>query len=309
MTTLLFTHDVCVEHHTGDYHPESPDRLRAVQAALDGHQFDDLDRREAPLASRDHIALVHDPAYVDSVLAAIPADGHRHLDPDTVISPASGDAALRGAGALVAAVDAIVGEQSAGNAFCAVRPPGHHAERARSMGFCLFNNVAIGALHARTAYGLQRAAVVDFDVHHGNGTQHMFEADKDLFYASSHQAPFYPGTGAASEVGVGNIVNAPLAAGAGSKEFRDAFERIILPGLRDFDPDILLISAGFDAHADDPLAQLRLTEADYQWVTHELLAAAEDYCEGRVVSVLEGGYDLGALARSVDVHVRGLMAV
>ena len=309
MTTLLFTHDVCVEHHTGDYHPESPDRLRAVQAALDGHQFDDLDRREAPLASRDHIALVHDPAYVDSVLAAIPADGHRHLDPDTVISPASGDAALRGAGALVAAVDAIVGEQSAGNAFCAVRPPGHHAERARSMGFCLFNNVAIGALHARTAYGLQRAAVVDFDVHHGNGTQHMFEADKDLFYASSHQAPFYPGTGAASEVGVGNIVNAPLAAGAGSKEFRDAFERIILPGLRDFDPDILLISAGFDAHADDPLAQLRLTEADYQWVTHELLAAAEDCCEGRVVSVLEGGYDLGALARSVDVHVRGLMAV
>ena len=309
MTTLLFTHDVCVKHHTGDYHPESPDRLRAVQAALDGHQFDDLDRREAPLASRDHIALVHDPAYVDSVLAAIPADGHRHLDPDTVISPASGDAALRGAGALVAAVDAIVGEQSAGNAFCAVRPPGHHAERARSMGFCLFNNVAIGALHARTAYGLQRAAVVDFDVHHGNGTQHMFEADKDLFYASSHQAPFYPGTGAASEVGVGNIVNAPLAAGAGSKEFRDAFERIILPGLRDFDPDILLISAGFDAHADDPLAQLRLTEADYQWVTHELLAAAEDCCEGRVVSVLEGGYDLGALARSVDVHVRGLMAV
>ena len=309
MTTLLFTHDVCVEHHTGDYHPESPDRLRAVQAALDGHQFDDLDRREAPLASRDHIALVHDPAYVDSVLAAIPADGHRHLDPDTVISPASGDAALCGAGALVAAVDAIVGEQSAGNAFCAVRPPGHHAERARSMGFCLFNNVAIGALHARTAYGLQRAAVVDFDVHHGNGTQHMFEADKDLFYASSHQAPFYPGTGAASEVGVGNIVNAPLAARAGSKEFRDAFERIILPGLRDFDPDILLISAGFDAHADDPLAQLRLTEADYQWVTHELLAAAEDCCEGRVVSVLEGGYDLGALARSVDVHVRGLMAV
>ena len=309
MTTLLFTHDVCVEHHTGDYHPESPDRLRAVQAALDGHQFDDLDRREAPLASRDHIALVHDPAYVDSVLAAIPADGHRHLDPDTVISPASGDAALRGAGALVAAVDAIVGEQSAGNAFCAVRPPGHHAERARSMGFCLFNNVAIGALHARTAYGLQRAAVVDFDVHHGNGTQHMFEADKDLFYASSHQAPFYPGTGAASEVGVGNIVNAPLAAGAGSKEFRDAFERIILSGLRDFDPDILLISAGFDAHADDPLAQLRLTEADYQWVTHELLAAAEDCCEGRVVSVLEGGYDLGAVARSVDVHVRGLMAV
>ena len=309
MTTLLFTHDVCVEHHTGDYHPESPDRLRAVWAALDGNQFDDLDRREAPLASWDHIALVHEPAYVDSVMAAIPTDGHRHLDPDTIISPASGDAALRGAGALVAAVDAIVGQQSAGNAFCAVRPPGHHAERARSMGFCLFNSVAIGALHARAAHGIQRAAVVDFDVHHGNWTQHMFEADKDLFYASSHQAPFYPGTGAASEVGVGNIVNAPLAAGAGSKEFRDAFERIILPGLRNFDPDILLISAGFDAHADDPLAQLLLTEDDYRWVTGELLAAAADCCQGRVVSVLEGGYDLGALARSVDVHVRELMAV
>jgi len=309
MTTLLFTHDVCVEHHTGDHHPESPDRLRVVQAALDGDQFDDLDRREAPLASRDQIARVHEPAYVDSVLAAIPASGHRHLDPDTVISPASGDAALRGAGAVVAAVDAVVGEQSTNNAFCAVRPPGHHAERDRSMGFCLFNNVAVGALHARTAHGLQRAAVVDFDVHHGNGTQHMFEADKDLFYASSHQAPFYPGTGAASEIGVGNVVNAPLAAGAGSKEFRDAFERIILPSLRDFDPDILLISAGFDAHADDPLAQMRLTEDDYRWVTHEILAAAADCCEGRVVSVLEGGYDLEALAHSVDVHVRELMTV
>ncbi len=309
MTTLLFTHDACVEHHTGDHHPESSDRLRAVHAALDDESFDDLTRREAPLASVEQIALVHESAYVDSVLAAIPASGHRHLDPDTVVSPLSGEAALRGAGAVVAAVDAVVTEPSVGNAFCAVRPPGHHAERARSMGFCLFNNVAVGALRARVTHGLQRAAVVDFDVHHGNGTQHMFEADKDLFYASSHQAPFYPGTGAASEVGVGNIFNAPLAAGAGSAEFRNAFETVILPGLRDFDPDILLVSAGFDAHADDPLAQLRLTEDDYRWVTRELLAVAAECCESRVVSTLEGGYDLGALARSVKVHVRELMAV
>jgi len=308
MTTLMFTHEVCVNHHTGDYHPESPDRLRAVHAVLDRDHFRELVRREAPQASREDIALVHEPAYVDTVLAAIPQEGHRHLDPDTVVSPASGEAALRGAGAVVAAVDAVVEGQSGDNAFCAVRPPGHHAERARFMGFCLFNNVAVGALHARNAHGLQRAAVVDFDVHHGNGTQHMFETDKDLFYASSHQAPFYPGTGAASETGVGNIVNTPLAAGAGSVEFRAAYQNTILPALRDFDPDILLISAGFDAHADDPLAQLQLREDDFAWITRELLAVADECCGGRAVSALEGGYDLGALARSVDVHVRELMA-
>lgn len=308
MTTLLFTHDACVEHHAGDHHPESPDRLRAVHAALDGELFDDLARREAPHATPEQISLVHEPEYVESVLAAIPNEGHRHLDPDTVVSPGSGEAALRAAGAVVAAVDAVVTEQAANNAFCAVRPPGHHAERTRSMGFCLFNNVAIGALYARTEYGLRRAAVVDFDVHHGNGTQHMFEADEDLLYASTHQAPFYPGTGAASEVGAGNIFNAPLAAGSGSAEFRTAFEETILPGLRAFDPDIVLISAGFDAHTDDPLAHLRLTENDYGWVTRELLSLAGECCEGRVVSTLEGGYDLGALARSVEVHVRELMA-
>ncbi len=307
MATLLYTHRACVDHDTGVRHPESPDRLRSVQAALAGAGFDGLVRREAPEAARERLALAHEPGYVDAVLAAVPETGHRHLDPDTVVSPASGAAALRGAGAVVAAVDAVVTEPEARNAFCAVRPPGHHAERARSMGFCLFNNAAVGALHARAGHGLRRAAVVDFDVHHGNGTQHMFENDEDLFYASSHQAPFYPGTGAASETGVGNVVNAPLAAGSGSAEFRAAWEDGILPGLRGFDPDILLVSAGFDAHADDPLAQLRLTEDDYRWITRELLAVAGECCGGRVVSVLEGGYDLGALARSTEAHVLELM--
>ncbi len=308
MATLLYTHEACVAHHTGDRHPESPDRLRSVWAALAGAGFDRLVRREAPEASRAQLSLAHRPDYVDAVLAAIPETGRRHLDPDTVVSPASGAAALRGAGAVVAAVDAIMTERDVGNAFCAVRPPGHHAERARSMGFCLFNNVAIGALHARAKHGLRRPAVIDFDVHHGNGTQHMFENDEDLFYASSHQAPFYPGTGAKSETGAGNIVNAPLAAGAGSVEFRAAYEDDILPALRAFDPDILFVSAGFDGHADDPLAQLRLTEDDYRWITRELLAVAKERCGGRVVSALEGGYDLGALARSTEAHVLELMS-
>lgn len=307
MATLLYTHEACVDHHTGDRHPESPDRLRSVWAALAGAGFDRLVRREAPEASRAQLSLAHRPDYVDAVLAAIPETGRRHLDPDTVVSPASGAAALRGTGAVVAAVDAIMTERDVGNAFCAVRPPGHHAERARSMGFCLFNNVAVGALHARARHGLRRPAVIDFDVHHGNGTQHMFENDEDLFYASSHQAPFYPGTGAKSETGAGNIVNAPLAAGAGSVEFRAAYEDDILPALRAFDPDILFVSAGFDGHADDPLAQLRLTEDDYRWITRELLAVAKERCGGRVVSALEGGYDLGALARSTEAHVLELM--
>ena len=307
MATLLYTHEACVAHHTGDRHPESPDRLRSVWAALAGVDFDRLVRREAPEASRAQLSLAHRPEYVDAVLAAIPETGRRHLDPDTVVSPASGAAALRGAGAVVAAVDAIMTERDVGNAFCAVRPPGHHAERARSMGFCLFNNIAVGALHARAGHGLRRPAVIDFDVHHGNGTQHMFENDEDLFYASSHQAPFYPGTGAKSETGAGNIVNAPLAAGSGSGEFRAAYEDDILPALRAFDPDILFVSAGFDGHADDPLAQLRLTEDDYRWITRELLAVAKERCDGRVVSALEGGYDLGALARSTEAHVLELM--
>jgi acetoin utilization deacetylase AcuC-like enzyme len=241
-------------------------------------------------------------------MSAIPAEGHAALDPDTIVSPGSGEAALRAAGAVRAAVDAVMAGEAA-NAFCAVRPPGHHAEPERAMGFCLFNNVAIGAAHARRRHGYARVAVVDFDVHHGNGTQAAFAADSAFFYASTHQDHFYPGTGAADETGVGNIVNVPLPAGAGSAPFRAAYERTILPALATFRPEFLLISAGFDAHRRDPLAQLMLEEADYSWVTERLLDIAASHAGGRIVSTLEGGYDLTALAASAAAHVGTMMRV
>jgi len=307
MTTLFYSHDACIAHDPGPHHPEQPARLRAVLDALDDAAFAGLDRREAPLADIACIERVHDSGYVAATLASEPAEGRIHLDPDTAMSTGSAEAALRAAGALCAAVDAVVAGEGK-NAFCAVRPPGHHAEQDRAMGFCLFNNVAIGARHAQSAHGLGRVAVVDFDVHHGNGTQHMFEADADLFFASTHQFPYYPGSGAATEAGVGNIVNVPLAAGAGGVEFRAAMNNTILPALREFGPDFLFISAGFDAHADDPLAGLNFLEADYEWATSELCALANECCSGRLVSTLEGGYDLAALASSAATHVRALMA-
>ncbi len=291
----------------GPRHPESPERLRAVLAALDGPEFAGLARREAPRAERAQIERVHTAPYVEQVLAAVPSAGYVHLDPDTVLSPASGEAALRAAGALCAAVDAVLGGEG-DNAFCAGRPPGHHAEPERAMGFCLFNNVVVGAAHARAAHGLKRAAVIDFDVHHGNGSQAMIENDADLFYASTHQWPYYPGTGAASERGVGNVVNVPLAAGSGSAEFRRAMDAEVLPALGAFKPDFVFISAGFDAHAADPLAGLRLADDDFAWATEEIARLAAECCRGRLVSTLEGGYDLGALAASCAAHVRALMA-
>lgn len=310
MVTLLYTHPVCAEHDAGACHPERPERLKAITAALAGDDFKDLERRQAPLARIEEITRVHDAAYVEAVLSSVPKTGHRQLDPDTALSPSSGEAALRAAGALLAAVDAVAGGE-ADNAFCAVRPPGHHAERGRAMGFCLFNNAAIAALHARQAHGLQRVAVVDFDVHHGNGSQHAFENDGDLFFASSHQYPCYPGSGSENEQGVGNIVNATLPPGAGSREFRQAWTRRILPALGDFHPQMILISAGFDAHANDPLAQLMLETDDFAWVTREILSVAADCsgggCAGRVVSTLEGGYDLDALGASAAAHVTALM--
>ncbi len=265
-----------------------------------------MDRREAPRATREELALIHPPRFIDAVMRAIPAEGHSALDPDTIISPGSGEAALHAAGAVCAAVDAVMAGEAA-NAFCAVRPPGHHAEPERAMGFCLFNNVAIGAARARQHHGCARVAVVDFDVHHGNGTQAAFAADGDFFYASTHQSPFYPGTGDADEVGVGNIVNVPLPAGSGSAPFRAAYDRTILPALATFRPEFVLISAGFDAHRRDPLAQLMLEEDDYRWVTQALLDIAESWAGGRVVSTLEGGYDLTALGTSTAVHVAALM--
>jgi acetoin utilization deacetylase AcuC-like enzyme len=308
MTTLLYTHSACFDHDTGPMHPERPARLKAVLSAFDAPEFKSLERREAPRAERAQIARVHDEAYVESTLAAVPETGHRGLDPDTIVSPGSGEAALRAAGALCAAVDAVVAGE-ADNAFCAVRPPGHHAEPARAMGFCLFNNIAVGAAQAREVHGLHRIAVVDFDVHHGNGTQAMFWDDPDLFFGSTHQMPLYPGTGSTKERGVANnIVNAPLAPMSGSSEFRAAMRDRILPALTKFGPDFVLVSAGFDAHEDDPLAGLRFHEDDFAWATSGVLHIARHSCAGRLVSTLEGGYDLEALARSSAAHVRALMA-
>ena len=307
MTTWLFTHPACLTHEMGLHHPESPARLQAILAALDHDDFAGLVRREAPVATVDAIAAVHDRPFVEAVLAAVPRSGSVALDPDTSLSAGSGEAALRAAGAVIAAIDAVLAG-AADNAFCAVRPPGHHAEAAAAMGFCLFNNVAIGAEHARRHHGLARVAVMDFDVHHGNGTQHMFEHDGGLFYASTHQSPLYPGTGAARERGVGNICNAPLPPGAGSAEFRAAFGDIVVPALDRFRPELLLISAGFDARRADPLAELELETADYAWATAALRGVADRHCGGRLVSALEGGYDLDALAASAAAHVRALMA-
>jgi acetoin utilization deacetylase AcuC-like enzyme len=279
-----------------------------VLAALSGPQYARLERREAPEAALDDILRVHSRHHVEHVLGAVPKAGHAAIDADTVLSPASGTAALHAAGAVAAAVDAVVAKE-ADNAFCAVRPPGHHAEPDRAMGFCLFNNAAIGALRAREVHGFERVAVVDFDVHHGNGTQAAFEADDNLFYASTHQYPLYPGTGSASETGVGNIVNVPLRPMSGSGPFRVAMTGRVLPALDAFRPDLLLISAGFDAHRSDPLAQLMLEETDYTWITERLVEIAFRHADGRLVSTLEGGYDLTALGASVAAHVRVLMSV
>ena len=307
MTTFLYTHPACLDHDPGRHHSESPARLRAVLAALDDPEFARLERSKAPEAAREDLLRVHPRRHVDGILGAVPQTGHIAIDADTVLSPASGEAALRAAGAVVAAVDAVVAKE-ADNAFCAVRPPGHHAEPQRAMGFCLFNNAAIGALRAREVHGLARVAVVDFDVHHGNGTQAAFEADGTLFYASTHQFPLYPGTGAASETGVGNVVNVPLRPMAGSSQFRLGVTQRILPALDAFRPELMIVSAGFDAHRSDPLAQLMLEEADYTWVTEKLLEIADRHAAGRLVATLEGGYDLSALAASAAAHIRVLMS-
>jgi len=308
--TALFSHPACLEHDAGDWHPERPDRLRAVLAALEATAFAPLSREMAPQATREQLLLAHPAGYVDAILAIRPGPGELvQLDADTAMNAGSVEAALRAAGAAVAAVDAVM-DGTAQSAFAAVRPPGHHAEPDRPMGFCLFNNAAIAALWARARHGMRRVAVVDFDVHHGNGTQAMFATDPDLFYASSHQSPCFPGTGYPHERGcAGNIVNVPLPPGADGDAFCTAWAGTILPALEGFAPDLLIVSAGFDAHKADPLAQLRLETSDFAWITAELVAVADRHTDGRIVSVLEGGYDLEALAASATVHVRGLMRV
>ncbi|WP_439610795.1 histone deacetylase family protein [Reyranella sp.] len=306
--TLLIGHPSFLEHDTGDFHPERPDRLRAVTAALADEEFSGLARLVAPAATIEQLTRVHPQNYVDAILGIRPPEGELvHIDGDTVMSAGSANAARHAAGAVIAAVDGVL-KGRARTAFAAVRPPGHHATPEVPGGFCLFNNVAIGAMHARAAFGLRRVALIDFDVHHGQGTQAVVEPDPDLFYASTHQYPLYPGTGSARERGVaGNVVNVPLAAGSGSAAFRAAWSDRLLPALDDFAPELVMVSAGFDAHRRDPLAQLDVETEDFVWLTEELLAIAGRHASGRLVSVLEGGYDLAALAESVAAHVRTLM--
>src|SRR5471032_3223264 len=309
MPTLLISHPACLNHMTPPGHPERPDRLRAVEKALEEERFHLLAREQAPMAAAETIALVHPMEYIEAIRNASPSEGEGmvRLDADTSMSPGSFEAALRGAGGAILAVDDVM-NQKAANAFVAIRPPGHHAEVARPMGFCLFNNAAIAARYAQDRFGVERAAIVDFDVHHGNGSQDIFWADKSVMYCSTHEMPLYPGSGAANERGEHNtIVNAPLSAGDGGDAFREAFETVILPRLREFKPEILVISAGFDAHTRDPLANLNLVEADFTWVTKKLMDIADDSAQGRIVSVLEGGYDLQGLARSAAAHVTALM--
>jgi acetoin utilization deacetylase AcuC-like enzyme len=305
MATLLLSHPLCALHDMPGS-PETPDRLAAIERALAGEAFAALRREPCPAAGLDRIALAHPMSYVEMVRNKTPEEGYFRLDPDTTLSPASFEAALRAAGGAVRAVDAVAAGEAT-NAFCAVRPPGHHAERKRAMGFCIFNNAAIAALHARDAHGMARVAVVDFDVHHGNGTQSIFWADRDLFYGSTHQMPLYPGTGRISETGEGNIFNAPLPPGAGSAEFKEAFNEQLLRALVEFGPELIVVSAGFDAHEADPLASLNLTTADFRWASERLVDIADEICGGRLVSVLEGGYDLEALGQSVAAHVEVLM--
>jgi len=295
-------------HATPPGHPERPERLRAIEQALEQEKFADLVRiRDVPAADRDAICRAHPPRHVDALIAAAPREGVVSIDADTTMSAGTLEAAVHAAGAAILAVDEVVGG-SATNAFCAARPPGHHAEKATAMGFCFFNNAAIAARHAQKRHGLQRIAILDWDVHHGNGTQDIFWDDASVLYCSTHEMPLYPGTGAASERGAhDNIVNAVLHAGEGGESFREALEVAIFPRISAFRPELIIISAGFDAHWRDPLANINLTEEDFAWATRELMDIADRQCGGRIVSLLEGGYDLQGLAASVAAHVQCLM--
>jgi acetoin utilization deacetylase AcuC-like enzyme len=306
MSTLIYTHQSALEHETPPGHPERIDRMKAILQVLKSPHFKGLPILEAPQGRHEDILRAHTDEHLQRILSLAVENDFEYLDSDTVMSPGSLEAALRAVGAATSAVDAVF-QGDAANAFCAMRPPGHHAERNRPMGFCFFNQAAIAALYARDKYDAERIAVVDFDVHHGNGTQDIFWSDPDLFYGSTHQMPLYPGTGSRNETGAGNIFNAPLKAGDGGVEFRTAMRDLILPALNLHEPDLVIISAGFDAHQNDPLGSLQLTEEDFAWATLQLMEVAETHCDSRIVSVLEGGYDLQGLAASVAVHIQTLM--
>ncbi len=304
MQTAYITHSLCLKHDMGSHHPESPARIHAIEDQLIASGlFGYLQHHEAPEATREQLLRVHDAGYLDAIIATAPQQGRVDLDGDTLMNPFTYPAALRAAGAAVMGVDLVMAGKVE-NAFCNIRPPGHHAERDRAMGFCIFNNIAVAAAHALAAHGLSRVAIADFDVHHGNGTEHMFHEDPRVMLCSTFQHPFYPYCGADS--GNDHIVNVPLAAGSGSREFRDAVTDLWLPALERFRPELLLVSAGFDAHREDDMAMLRLADADYGWVTEQLKQVAEKHCHKRIVSMLEGGYELHALGRSAMAHIKVL---
>jgi len=304
MSTIIIRHDDCLRHDSGTRTPESVQRQHAVLNGLKGLRG--LQILPAPLASAEQITRAHTPGYWAMLQSVEPDEGHVSLDWDTYVNPGSSGAALRASGAMCFAIDQVL-DGLAPNAFCVVRPPGHHAEIEKAMGFCLLNNVAIGALHALQRPAMERVAIIDFDVHHGNGTQAIFEQNPNVMFVSSHQQPLYPGTGNIDETGCGNILNLPLAPGDGGTEFRKAWHTLGLPAIHSFAPDLILVSAGFDAHERDPLAQLEVQDKDYHWITREICNLASDCCNGHIVSVLEGGYDLKALASASRAHVQGLM--
>jgi len=307
MTTAFITHADCLKHEMGAHHPERPQRLTAIEdqlvaSGLESH----LTRIDAPLATDEQLARVHPPDYVRAIREVAPQQGTVHLDPDTAMNPFTLQASLRAAGAAVLAVDLVL-QRKVNSAFCAVRPPGHHACRARPMGFCIFNNVAVAARHAIAAHGLERVAIIDFDVHHGNGTEDIFEGDEHVVMASIFQHPFYPYSG--TDNPASNMFNVPLAAGSGSRELKEAVREVWIPALDDFKPELIVFSAGFDAHAEDDMAMLRFGDADYAWVTGQLKAIAERHAKGRMVSMLEGGYSLSALGRSAVQHIKVMAGV
>jgi acetoin utilization deacetylase AcuC-like enzyme len=304
MATAFIAHADCMKHDMGAHHPECPARLAAIDDQLLASGIGAyLEHHEAPLATTEQLARVHPVKYIEAIKEASPVRGIVHLDPDTAMNPSTWTAALRAAGAAVLATDLVIGKKVE-NAFCSVRPPGHHATKTRAMGFCLFNNVAVATMHALAAHGLARVAIIDFDVHHGNGTEDIFSADERVLMASTFQHPFYPYSG--TDKPAANMVNVPLAAGTGSDGFRAAVEQHWLPALEAFQPQMVFFSAGFDAHIEDDMAMLRLVDQDYGWVTQQVKRIADRYSEGRIVSVLEGGYALSALGRSVVQHVRVL---
>ncbi len=306
MTTQLYSHDIHLQHVTPPGHPERVDRLKVVAQALEDEAFDSLVRLPSVIADDQIMELVHPAGFIEAISSAMPQEGYAQLAEDTYISAKSWESVRYAVGASLAAVDGVF-EKQADNAFVAIRPPGHHAEKATAMGFCLVNNIAIAARFAQDKYGAERVAIVDWDVHHGNGTQDIFYDDASVLFASTHQMPLYPGTGKENETGVGNIFNTPLREDDGGEIFREAFSSRILPAVENFAPDLILVSAGFDAHYRDPLGGLKLVADDFDWATGKLMELATKFCDNRLVSLLEGGYDLEGLGESCSAHVTRLM--